>query len=393
MNQQELLQKLTQAAWVLGVLAVAAIVIFFINWLFNLLRKKVISNRYEISKGVRLGKHQILDAHQVAEALLLLLNILNLSILAIGLYLVFSVLLSLFPATQPYADLLLEYLLKPIRNIAHAVLDYIPNAFTITIIFVFVRYLLKILRSISERISSQRIKIQGFYPEWAVPTYKLVRALIFMFTFVAIFPYLPGSDSRVFQGVSVFLGVLISVGSSSSISNIVSGILITYMRPFKIGDYIKVGDVSGVVMGKDLLVTRIRSFKNEDITIPNSTILSSNSTNYTSSGNYVFNTSITIGYDTSWRTIHELLTAAALRTQGISASPEPFVLQTALNDFYVSYELNAYSDNSVRLDLVYSALHQHIHDTFDEAGVEIMSPHYTAFRDGNSSTVPSLRKK
>ena len=392
MNETELIEKISEAAWVLLVLAGASVVIYLINLFFNLWRKRIISRRHEISKGFYWKKYQLLDSHQVAEALLLFLNLLNLLVLGIALYLVFSVELSLFPSTRPYADLLVHYLLAPTKTILHAVFDYLPNAFTILVIGWFVRYLLKVLKAFSERIHEGRLNIQGFYPEWAIPTYKLLRALVFMFTFVAIFPYLPGSQSPIFQGVSVFLGVLISVGSSSSISNIVSGILITYMRPFKVGDFIKIGDISGTVMGKDLLVTRIRSLKNEDITVPNATILSSASVNYTSSCGYIFNTTVTIGYDVPWRKIHDLLITAAKQTKGISQTTEPFVLQTALNDFYVSYQVNAYSDNSTRIDLVYSELHQNIQDSFNEAGVEIMSPHYTSFRDGNARTVVSKEK-
>jgi small-conductance mechanosensitive channel len=206
-----------------------------------------------------------------------------------------------------------------------------------------------------------------------------------------IFPYLPGSDSKIFQGVTVFLGILFSLGSSSAIANMVSGIVLTYMRPYKIGDRIKVGEATGDVVEKNLLVTRLRTIKNEDITIPNATILSGHTTNYTTVAKtmgLILNTTVTIGYDVPWQTVHNLLITAAEATDGVSSEPKPFVLQTALNDFNVSYQVNAYTALSNQMAGVYSRLHQNIQDKFNEAGVEIMSPHYTALRDGNHIQIP-----
>jgi small-conductance mechanosensitive channel len=212
---------------------------------------------------------------------------------------------------------------------------------------------------------------------------------------VVIFPYLPGSDSKIFQGVTVFLGVLFSFGSSSAISNMVAGLVITYMRPFKIGDRVKVGEITGDVVEKNLLITRIRTIKNEDITVPNSTILGGAVINYTTSSKnlgLILHTSITIGYDARWSIIHGLMIDAALATEGIMAEPKPFILQTDLNDFNVTYQVNAYTSQSHKMAVIYSNLHQNIQDKFNEAGVEIMSPHYTALRDGNTIQIPDNYK-
>jgi small-conductance mechanosensitive channel len=224
-----------------------------------------------------------------------------------------------------------------------------------------------------------------------MPTYNIIRVLLFAFMFVVIFPYLPGSDSKVFQGVTVFLGILFSLGSSSAISNMVSGIVLTYMRPYKIGDRIKVGDVTGDVVEKNLLVTRLRTIKNEDITIPNATILSGHTTNYSTVAKtmgLILNTTITIGYDVPWQTVHNLLISAAEATDGVLTEHKPFVLQTGLNDFNVAYQLNAYTASSNQMAAIYSRLHQNIQDKFNEAGVEIMSPNYFALRDGNHIQIP-----
>ena len=231
----------------------------------------------------------------------------------------------------------------------------------------------------------------GFYPEWADPTYKIVRFLVLAFSAIVIFPYLPGADSPIFQGVSVFLGVLFSLGSTSAIANVVAGVVLTYMRPFKIGDRVKIADTTGDIIEKTLLVTRVRTIKNVDVTIPNAMVLGSHIINFSSSAKdagLILHTGVTIGYDVPWRKVHDLLIAAARATPGILKQPGPFVLQTGLDDSYVSYELNAYTDQPNIMANTYSELHQSIQDKFNEARVEILSPRYSALRDGNRSTVP-----
>lgn len=209
--------------------------------------------------------------------------------------------------------------------------------------------------------------------------------------FIVIFPYLPGSDSPIFQGVTVLLGLVFSFGSTSAVSNIIAGIVITYMRPFKIGDRVKIGDVTGDIVHKDLLVTRVRTIKNEDVTVPNSTILTNHIINYSSSAvnlGLIIHSTVTIGYDAPWKKVHELLINAALETDGVLKNPLPFVLQTSLDDWYVSYQINAYTNEPNSQASIYSKLHSNIQEKFNEGGVEIMSPHYHAMRDGNTTTIP-----
>ena len=234
--------------------------------------------------------------------------------------------------------------------------------------------------------------MSGFYADWAMPTYSIVRFLLYAFMFVLIFPYLPGSDSNIFKGVSIFIGVLFSLGSTSAISNMIAGLVITYMRPFKIGDRIKIGDVTGDVLEKTMLVTRVRTIKNEIITIPNSSVLSGNTINFSSEAiekGLIIYTTVTIGYDVPWKDMHKALIDAALRTEMLLNEPKPFVLQTSLDDFYVSYQINAYTKEASKQALIYSNLHQNIQDVCNERGIEILSPHYRAARDGNMTTIPS----
>jgi small-conductance mechanosensitive channel len=320
-----------------------------------------------------------------------LLAVLRLLIIAILIYLSLPVLFLIFPASKPIATLLFSYILNPLKAIFEALLHFIPNVLTILVIFMVTRYIVKLVKFAAIEIKNDNFRIKGFYADWAMPTYNIIRVLLYAFMFIVIFPYLPGSDSKVFQGVTVFLGLLFSLGSSSAISSIVAGLVLTYMRPFKVGDVIKVGDTFGAVTEKNLLVTRIRTIKNEDITLPNATILSGHTINYTSSSTtlgLILHTSVTIGYDSPWRVVHQLLISAAESTTDIISDPKPFVLQTDLNDFYVTYQINAYTRAPLKIGKTYSSLHQNIQDKFNEAGVEIMSPHYTSLRDGNHIAIP-----
>jgi small-conductance mechanosensitive channel len=235
------------------------------------------------------------------------------------------------------------------------------------------------------------IGFRTFYPEWAEPTYKIVRFLVIALTLIIVFPYLPGAKSPAFQGISIFLGVLFSLGSTSAVANVVAGVILTYMRAFKIGDRVKIADTIGDVMEKTLLVTRVRTIKNVDITIANAMVLGTHIINFSSSGQgegLILHTTVTIGYDAPWRTVHQLLIDAALSTECILKKPEPFIFQTALDDFYVHYELNAYTDQPSRMAKIYSDLHANIQDKFNNAGVEIMSPHFSSVRDGNRIAIP-----
>jgi len=250
---------------------------------------------------------------------------------------------------------------------------------------------MRFVRYIFSEIRKENLKLPGFYADWAMPTFGIVRFLLLAFMFVLIFPYLPGSDSDIFKGVSVFLGILFSLGSSSAIGNMVAGLVITYMRPFQIGDRVKISGITGDVVEKTLLVTRLKTVKNEVITIPNSAILSGNTINYSSiakkEGLIVYST-VTIGYDVPWKDMHAALLEAAARTEFVLKEPKPFVLQTSLDDFYVSYQINAITKLPKKQAEIYSLLHQNIQDVCNERGIEIMSPHYRAERDGNKSTIP-----
>jgi small-conductance mechanosensitive channel len=290
-----------------------------------------------------------------------------------------ELMLSLFPWTRTYAVPMLDLLIAPLQNIARSILDYLPKLAFLVILVLVARYGLNLLRAFFLGIQGRRITFAGFDAEWALPMYKLARVAFVAFTVVVAYPYIPGSESPAFKGISLFLGVVFSLGSSSSIANIVAGYMVIFRRAFKVGDRVKIGEQVGDVVEMRLQATHLRTIKNEEISVPNSLILNTQVTNYSSlarKGGLILHTSVTIGYDAPWRQVHAMLLLAAERTEGLLKEPKPFVLQTALNDFYVSYELNVYTDRPLEMVQIYSDLHRNIQDAFNEHGVQIMSPHY-----------------
>jgi small-conductance mechanosensitive channel len=286
---------------------------------------------------------------------------------------------------------LLGYVVSPLKRIGLSAWDYIPNLITIIVLVVIFRYVLKFFRFIKTEIERGNLNVPGFYPDWANPTYQILRVLILAFMLIVIFPYMPGYESPIFKGVSVFVGVLFTFGSAGALGNIVAGLVLTYMRAFKLGDRVKIGEVTGDIIGKSLLVTRVRTIQNEVISIPNSTVMSNHTVNYSTdapTNGLIVHTTVTIGYDAPWRQVHQLLIDAALATPMIAVEPKPYVFQTSLDDYYVSYRINAYTNEPNKQALIYSNLHQNIQDEFNKAGVEIMSPHYKALRDGNATAIP-----
>jgi small-conductance mechanosensitive channel len=373
------------------VLAILSVVIFFVVRLFRGVKHKLESLKGGRIKGLKFKGYEFLDKDREVTVLFTILDILKWIIILILVYLTLPVLFGIFPWTRGFGGNLISYILNPFKAIMVSIWNYLPNLFTIIVLFIFFRYFLRFLYYLKTEIEKGRLKIPGFYVDWANPTFQIIRVLVLAFMFIVIFPYLPGSDSGIFKGVSVFLGVLFTFGSAGALGNVVAGLVITYMRAYKIGDRVKIGEVTGDVLEKSLLVTRIKTIKNEIISIPNSTVMNSHTTNYSAdvaAHGLILYTSVTIGYDTPWRQIHELLIKAALATDLIEKDPAPFVFQESLDDFYVRYQINVYTKAPNQQHIIYSKLHEHIQDAFNEAGVEIMSSHYSNIRDGNKSTVP-----
>ncbi len=383
---------LIQIALAILVIVVFVFVIKYINKLFKFFATKIESLKGTYLKGVKFGSYEFIGESRLTNIALMANNILRIAFLLFILYLTLPILFSIFPWTEGIAKTLFNYVLNPVKSVLHSIIDFIPSLFKILVIFFAVRYVVKGVKFLSGEVENGKLVIPAFYPDWAQPTSRIINFILYVFMFVMIWPLLPGSDSEAFKGVSVFLGILISLGSSTSIANIMAGLVITYMRPFRVGDRVKVGEISGDIMEKNLLVTRVQTIKNEIITIPNSMILNNASTNFTMSSEasegLVLHTSITIGYDVPWRQVHSMLIEVADKTPFIEKSPKPFVLQTSLDDFYVSYQLNAYTKEPAKQSAIYSDLHALIQDVFAQNDVEIMSPHYQADREGPSTIPP-----
>jgi small-conductance mechanosensitive channel len=344
-------------------------------------------------RSVKIGEFEFFTAGRIKAVITSAVKMVRLLIILVLIYAYFHLGLSFFPTTQRYALQLYTSLLGAVTSVGEAIWDQTPALAFLAVLFFITRYVLKTLRFFFEQVSAGKVTVSGLDAEVAPITYRIVKILILAFVAVIAYPYIPGSQSSAFKGVSIFLGVLFSLGSSSAIANLIAGVSLTYMRSFRVGDVIKVGDSTGVVLERRLYITRLKTFKNQVITIPNNIILTSHVNNLSQEvrrGNgLILHTSVTIGYDAPWEKVHALLIDAGNRTAHILKSPPPFVLQTALNDFFVTYELNAYTDTPEIMPLIYSELHQNIQNTFNEGGVEIMSPHYTQIRDGNHTTIPA----
>ena len=361
------------------------------NWLFRKLKVRILRLKDTKIKPVSIQGYELLDAQKQANLLVFLAGIGRYILMGIQLVITVPLIFIIFPQTEGLAYRLLGYIWNPIRNIFVDIIDYIPNLFTIVVIWYAVKYLVRMVLYLAREIEAGRLKFNGFYPDWAMPTFHIVRFLLYAFMIAMIYPYLPGSKSGVFQGISVFVGLIVSLGSSTVIGNIIAGLVITYMRPFKMGDRIKLNDTTGDIIEKTPLVTRIRTPKNEVVTVPNSFIMSSHTVNYSTSAReygLIIHSEVFIGYDVPWRQVNQILIDAALNTPGVVDDPRPFVLETSLSDWYPVYQINAYIKEAHKMAQIYSDLHQTIQDKFNEAGIEIMSPHYMAVRDGNETTIP-----
>lgn len=389
-------QKLTGLALVVLILAAQWILYRITRWLYRRWRFRLLRRVMRMSIPMKIKDYEVLNVRRQGIFFLFLFKVIFYVLVFMQLLITIPLLFSVFPETKTFTYTILGYIWNPVKDILRAIVGYLPNLLKIVVIVICFRYLVKAVRYLSNEVSSGRMKINGFYADWAQPTYIILRVLLYSFMLVMIWPLLPSSDSEIFQGVSVFIGVIISLGSTSIIGNLMAGFVMTYMRPFHVGDFIRFGEVEGFVLEKTVLVTRIRTRKNEVITIPNSNLMSSQTSNFTfAAENYgvIVHTKVTIGYDMQHEVIENLLLEAAKATSFIQKKPLPYVRVTALDDFYVEYEINAYTTRSDKLSDIYSELHQNILDHFHQAGVEIMSPHIFGLRNDLELQIPKSENK
>ena len=367
-------------------------------WGFVKIEKKILTLKDTTLKSIKIQSYEILDTEKQVALLLVASRIVKFIVIILQLLISLPIIFGIFPSTKGFALQLLGYFLVPIKKIVLGVIGYIPNLISIFVIWYATKWLVRLARYVAQEIENGNLTIKNFFPEWAMPTFHIVRILLYTFMVAMVYKYLPGSDSGVFQGISVFIGLIISLGSSTLIANLMAGLVITFMRPFRVGDRIKLNDPMGDIIEKTPLVTRVKTPKNEIVTVPNSFVMSSLTTNYSSSAQeygLIIHTDVTFGYEVPWQQVHQLMVQAALATPGIEAEPRPFVLQTKLDDWYVVYQINAYTRHPEQMAGIYSNLHAHIQDLFHEAGIEVMSPHFMGVRQNDQVIMPDefLQKK
>lgn len=375
-SKPAIISSIIKALVALGLLVA---ILFVFNFFFKRLNewfKRRMKSRID---KIENASYKLIQSDQLFQAFHLLYKILRMGIILTITVAFINYFLGLFPWSKGISVMVLNAVVTPLQNFGKGFVNYLPSFFVLVIIWIITKYLLKFIRLLFLEINRKAITIDGFDPDWAMPTFKIVRFLVIIFALVVAFPYIPGSDTSAFKGISVFLGVLFSLGSSSFIANIVAGFSLTYQNAFKRGDFIKVNEYEGFVESQSSMVTRLRSMKNQEIVIPNSILLNSNVINYSLKAkkhDLILYTTVGIGYETPWRLVDAMLKLAAKRTEGISRTPEPFVLKKALGDFAITYELNAYCLDEARMPHYYSLLHQNILDVFNENNVVIMTPAY-----------------
>ena len=375
--------------------AIVAVVLVSLARLNRSIAARLQRRYQQLLEARNLGVIHSLFGKQVYSTTNLVLKFGQVLVSVIAVAVALSHTLSHFPQTAGFSHTLVEFRRSALALLAKKFLGYLPNIAVILLVVAATYGLIRVITALSRALESGAIALPGFHKEWVEPTHRILTFVSAMFALVVIFPYLPGSDSPAFRGASIFIGVLVTLGSSSVMGSVIAGIILTYMRPFHVGDRVKISDTVGDVVERSLLVTRLRTVKNVTTIIPNSMILGAHILNYSSEAKLrglIVHTTVTIGYDAPWRTVHRLLIQAALATKGVQPEPPPFVIQTGLNDSYVSYEINAFTDLPNEMHVIFSRLHENIQEEFNRAGVEILSPTYLSMRDGNAVTIPEAQR-
>lgn len=343
---------------------------------FNLFIEAKLKARIE---GLESKSSKLIQANQLWYALKGFISLIKVIAILILFQIYLTYVLSLYPWTAPFAGKVVGFIVEPLSAFGLSVLAFLPDLGFLIIIILVTRYLLKIAKLFFSGISQGTISFLNFEKDWAIPTYRIIRVLIIIFSIVIAYPYIPGSDSDAFKGISVLLGLMISLGSSSVIGNMIAGYTLIYRRTFKVGDRVKIDEYIGTVVEMKMFVTRLRSLKNEEIIIPNSNIVGGTVINYNSLSKgkgLILHTTVGIGYETPWRQVEQMLLIAAEKTEGLLKNPPPFVLQKKLADFAVDYEINVYCDSPEMMMHYYTELHKNILDVFNEYNVQIMTPAY-----------------
>jgi small-conductance mechanosensitive channel len=373
-------EALLSSAWkTLAATVVLALSLALVFTLWRRLDARVTERVHRRMQALKVESRKLVRAEDVGQVVRTILRTLRGFAAVVLVFLYLHFVFGLFPGTRWIHQQLADWVLGPLQTMGAAVLAAIPNLIFLAILIVIMRWAIKLVRLFFEAVSLGTVTLANFDPDWAQPTYKIVRLAMIAFGLVVAYPYIPGSQTAAFKGVSLFAGIIFSLGSSSIISNIIAGYTMTYRRAYRVGDRVRIGDIVGDVTAVRLQVTNVRTPKNEEVVIPNSVVLGSDVTNYSSyaqSQGLILHTTVGIGYETPWRQVEAMLLMAAGRTEGLLREPPPFVLQKQLGDFCVTYEINAYCNDAQKMFLLYAELHRHILDVFNEFNVQIMTPAY-----------------
>ena len=364
---------------------VAGLVVKLRNWLPDRVGKLVESRVV----GVQEATNDMVRGSAVAGLVQYALRMIMLLILIVLLYYYLSLVLLSFAETGPFAELLITYVTDPILGVLLGFISYLPNFVAIAVIAALTRFLIKGARLFFENVEVGAITLKNFEATWIWPTFNIIRVILVLVAIVISFPYIPGSDSAAFQGLTILVGVMVSLGSNSVIANLLAGVFVIYRRSTNIGDRIKIGEHVGDVVQIKLMETHIKSIKNELISIPNAQLLNSEVINYSSKidgRGLLLHTTVGIGYEEPQEKIEAMLIKAAHLTAGLKKSPEPFVLWTALADYAINYQINAYTTRGSSLPKMLSDLHRNIVTVFNENNVQIMTPSYE--RDPDVPKIP-----
>ncbi len=339
--------------------------------------------RFQAARMPRLGigGFVLLDGLRLRRALNALLWGIGTLLILLLAYSWLTYVLGRFPFTRPYGAAMGTQLASSTLRLASGLFKALPGLAAVALIIVITHLLGRLSRAFFSAVEKGDVELDWLHPETAAPTRRILNALLWMFAVVMAYPYVPGSGSLAFKGMSVFIGVLVSMGSTGVVNQSMSGLVLMYSRAFRPGDVIRVGEVEGIVTELNLLSTKLRTILSEEITLPNAVVLGTPIQNYTrlsGEAGLVALTTVTIGYDAPWRQVHALLLQAAADTPGLRQTPAPYVLQKALSDFYVEYQLHIRLDDPFQRPFVFSELHARIQDSFNTHGVQIMSPHFLA---------------
>lgn len=360
--------------------SLVASILFYLAYRLIYWGERRLINRLQIWLGQYKARLVVaLQPQLVINAMMSLVHIAKWVLVLVVVYEWASFVLRQFPYSRPWGERLQGYLIETVQGILSSIVDALPGLLVVFLIVMLTRFASEMLKAFFARIESGKVRVSWMAEDTAGPTRKLAQALLWLFALAMAYPYLPGSNTEAFKGLSVLVGIMVSIGGSGVVGQAASGLIMIYSHVLREGEYVKIDDIEGLVTNVGIFSTKVRTSNGEEVNVPNSLIGSSktiNSSRLAEGKGLVVHTTLTIGYNTPWRQVHAMLLRAAEKTSGLRVEPKPFISQTALSDFYVEYRLTAQVERADLRRMTLTALHANIQDEFNEFGVQIMSPHY-----------------